>query len=874
MAGGVKVGTGYIDIRLGDLSKFWGKLKGEVEKGGRQVGEKLGERVGRGIKVDRAALKQISDSVARVADEGGDEFRRKLRAKFLLAGRDGAEAVVQEFQPQFRHLIEQSGIDGKEALLRKLDAGNLGKQMSAQLANAFGAGIGAGLPQKAAQTGQSIGSSLASGIRSGVSRAAGAFGGLGEAVNRLGQRIGLLGFQIQNLGFTATAAVSGPIAALVGASAAIGIKTASTIEDAQIAFETLLGNEPQAKKFLRTLRDFANVSPVFDTSSVIEFSRKMLGAGISADKILPSLKALSSTAAAYGLNQDQINRALLGLTQSLLIGKVHTEELNQVNEAGIPIYDLLSRAMGKSKQELDKLLKSGKVTPEQVFAALVKLGNSGKFLEGLDKRAKTLSGTWAQFKETLSSRLADALLPQLPRIKQFLKDLGDALNIFLKNSGPLFDKLTSKFGDLGKSLKTLADRYDDLNPKQKDFIDKVILVSASVGPAVIAVGALATAVSGIISALGFVLTPAGLVVAAILGLGAAAIYAYNKSAELRGLIAGVGDVLTTFGEKVAQAWREHIMPALADVARIWEERLKPALSQLYAVLKDQLGPAAREFAAVAGGILAVALVVLADIIQNFVVPALALLAAYIQAHPKQFAFAITVILGAVAAFALLAAILVGVVIVAFGAVAVVVGSMIGIFLGIVYVIATVIGWLHSLADAIADVLGQSRRKVRDIGNAFQSLVGVVAGVVQAIIAAFGALPGALVDIGRNAVRGLVRGALGQIGSVVAAGRALAGAFRAAVGDAFKIGSPSRVMMDIGEDVVAGFLLGLESMPSTVAVSPLASFASGDVQINSAAAPLTGADVRSALEGLVVVLDDQAVGRVTGRRSGLYTRSEF
>lgn len=874
MAGGVRVGTGYIDIRLGDLSKFWGKLKGEVERGGQRAGEKLGERVSKSLKLDRAAFKQIGDAVRAEATRGGEELRRVLRQKFLFAGREGADAVIEQFRPQFRRLIEQSGIEGKEALLKKLDGGNLGKDLSRQLVNAFGSGIDVGLPAKA----QAAGASAANGLAGGASGAAGkfvsAFGGMGKAVNQLGQRIGLLGFQITNLGFTATAAVSGPIAALVGASAVIGIKTAVSIEDAQIAFETLLGSQPKATKFLRTLRDFANVSPVFDIDSVIDFSRKMLGAGISVDKIVPSLKALSSTAAAYGLNQDQINRALLGLTQSLLIGKVHTEELNQVNEAGIPIYDLLSRSMGKTEKELHKLLDAGKITPEQVFAALVKLGNSGRFLEGLEKRANSLSGTWAQFKETLSSRLADALLPQLPRIKRFLTDLGDAIDIFLKNSGPLFDKLTAKFTDVGASLKKLAERYDALNPKQKDFIDKVILISASAGPAVVAVGALATALSGLVSAFGFVLAPVGLVVGGILGLGLALAYAQNKSAELRAVVSGLGDLLKIVGDKVAAAWNGSIRPAFAEVARMWDERLKPALDALYIQLNDKIGPAARDAATIVGGILAVAMAIFGGIIVNVVVPALALLAYWIQQHPTQFRVLVSILLGVIAAFLLLAALLVGVVIVAFGLVVVVVATMIGIFVGIVYVIGLVIGWLKALADAIADVLGRSRRRVKDLGDAFQGLVGVVAGVVQSIIATFATLPGALAAVGRAAIRGLVRGVLGGIGAVVAAAQQVAGAFRAAIGDAFKIGSPSKVMIDVGENVVAGFLIGLRSMPTDVAVSPLATFAAGDVRINSPATPLTASDMRSAMEGLVVVLDDRAVGRVTGRRSGLYTRAEF
>jgi len=75
-------------------------------------------------------------------------------------------------------------------------------------------------------------------------------------------------------------------------------------------------------------------------------------------------------------------------------------------------------------------------------------------------------------------------------------------------------------------------------------------------------------------------------------------------------------------------------------------------------------------------------------------------------------------------------------------------------------------------------------------------------------------------------------------------------------------------------VVAGFLIGLESMPTDVAAGNFTALATGEVTIDRPAPPFSAMDLRSALEGLVVVLDEKAVGRVQGRRSGLYSRAEY
>lgn len=96
-----------------------------------------------------------------------------------------------------------------------------------------------------------------------------------------------------------------------------------------------------------------------------------------------------------------------------------------------------------------------------------------------------------------------------------------------------------------------------------------------------------------------------------------------------------------------------------------------------------------------------------------------------------------------------------------------------------------------------------------------------------------ALNQSMSTIGGNASAGLATGINARAGEAIAAAQALAAAVQAAIAGALRIASPSRVMMELGEYVGAGFAEGIESQLSTVnrAASRLAGAAVVDPSFN-------------------------------------------
>ena len=130
------------------------------------------------------------------------------------------------------------------------------------------------------------------------------------------------------------------IAAGLGFAAVTGIKTAASMEQASVAFTTLLGSGTKAQSFLSQLQKFAAATP-FDFPGLVDASRQLLGAGAAAKDVIPTLTAYGDAAGALGISQDRFNNIMLATTQAMSSGKLQAGDLLQMTEAGLRIWKLL-----------------------------------------------------------------------------------------------------------------------------------------------------------------------------------------------------------------------------------------------------------------------------------------------------------------------------------------------------------------------------------------------------------------------------------------------------------------------------------------------------------------------------------------------------
>ncbi len=202
----------------------------------------------------------------------------------------------------------------------------------------------------------------------------------------------------------------------------MGLTTAASMEQAQIGFTTMLGSGEKAQGFLNQLKQFAAATP-FEFPELQTAASSLISIGIDSSKVIPIMTTLGNVTSGMGTGSEGIRRATVAIQQMNAAGKIQAQDLNQLRDAGIPVYDLLAAAMGKSKEEVAALANSGKLGKD----ALDKMMNAletGKGLERfsglMDAQSQSLSGLVSTFKDTLGQGLATAIEPAIPMLKDGL----------------------------------------------------------------------------------------------------------------------------------------------------------------------------------------------------------------------------------------------------------------------------------------------------------------------------------------------------------------------------------------------------------------------------------------------------------------------
>lgn len=245
------------------------------------------------------------------------------------------------------------------------------------------------------------------------------------------------------------------VAAGVGAGTAaavtFGIKTAAALEQAEIGFTTLLGNTKKAQGFLGDLTKFAASTP-FELPGLIQSSRTLLGVGVDAKKVIPTLQAFGDAAGAVGVGQEGFQRIMLATSQAVSAGRFSLEDLNQIVENGIPIYGVLSRALGKPVPEIRKMATEGELLTKDVLPKLRE--QMGKDYGGsMAKQSKTLAGVWSNLKDTVAIGLANALKPLIPILTDLTPKAAALASQWLKRAGEAIAAAVKAYqsGDISKS---------------------------------------------------------------------------------------------------------------------------------------------------------------------------------------------------------------------------------------------------------------------------------------------------------------------------------------------------------------------------------------------------------------------------------------
>jgi len=190
------------------------------------------------------------------------------------------------------------------------------------------------------------------------------------------------------------------IGAALMAAGLKSVKMAGDLEQTKIAFTTMLGSAEAADAFIRQLYDFAAKTP-FEIEGLSTAARQLLAFGFQAEEIIPMMESIGNAVSGLGGGAFEIQRVTRALGQMQAKGKVSAEEMMQLAELGIPVWDILAQKIGVSIPEAMDMASKGAISASQGITALIE-GMNDRFPDMMEKQSESLLGIWSNFQDNIS----------------------------------------------------------------------------------------------------------------------------------------------------------------------------------------------------------------------------------------------------------------------------------------------------------------------------------------------------------------------------------------------------------------------------------------------------------------------------------------
>ena len=227
------------------------------------------------------------------------------------------------------------------------------------------------------------------------------------------------------------------------------VKLAWNLQQAQVAFTTMLWSAQEADKLLWDLSNFAKETP-FELTWIRQNAKQLLAMGISNKRLLPTLKSLWDVSAWLSV---PLERLALNYGQVISQTKLTWRELKDFTTAWVPLLEQLSEQLWKTTAEVQDMISDGNVSAEMVTEAFEAMtSEGGKFANMMDAQSKTYQWVVSNFqdsvdlmKESVWTRLLPTLTTAVTRTWEILENIQW---IFANFNKPNFDWFKKELEEL------------------------------------------------------------------------------------------------------------------------------------------------------------------------------------------------------------------------------------------------------------------------------------------------------------------------------------------------------------------------------------------------------------------------------------------
>ncbi len=201
--------------------------------------------------------------------------------------------------------------------------------------------------------------------------------------------------------------------------------TGDKFERLQVQLNAIMGSIEGGQQAITWIKDFTRNTP-FQLEEVSEAFVKLKAFGL--DPMDGTMQALVDQASKLGGGMEKLNGISLAVGQAWAKQKLQGEEILQLVERGVPVWEMLEKVTGKNVQELQKLSAAGKLGKDVIADLVAEIGRSAEGAAA--ENMKLLSGYVSNLKDSWQNFLGEvAKSGALEYAKESLKGISDQITL-------------------------------------------------------------------------------------------------------------------------------------------------------------------------------------------------------------------------------------------------------------------------------------------------------------------------------------------------------------------------------------------------------------------------------------------------------------
>lgn len=384
--------------------------------------------------------------------------------------------------------------------------------------------------------------------------------GVGKTVSSFGTGITKLGQGAQKVGANLTSHITKPIlgigTALAGVALFKGFSRLTNIDTAKAKLSALGNTTKDVEKIMESANK-AVKGTAFGLDEAATTAANAVAAGIEPGKELTKYLTMTGDAAAIAGSSMSEMGSIINKVQT---GQVaYTDDLNQLADRGLPIYQWLGEEAGVAADQVKELASEGSISSEMLFNAIQNnIGGAAKVM-GEKSFTATIQNIGASIGRIGANFLDGGNKGEgfFSKIKPMLVEMLGRMDVLEVKANELGQAFGQAFTGFIEKLSGVKKWYDELSKGQQQLLLKVVAFG---GGALVALGPVLTIVGkilvpfgklfniigggikifgGLFTALSTLSAPALIVGGAVAGIGIALVAAAGKGKSFKDIFSGI-----------------------------------------------------------------------------------------------------------------------------------------------------------------------------------------------------------------------------------------------------------------------------------------------------------------------------------------------